>query len=112
MTIEQLFWVYETLRTLGFVLLAVATVSLSALFEKTVSCMSTVAAVTLIPYAITAFGLDAAKYADYTALLSGHEYITLLTASPLYGILFTVTVLTLTVGLFALCYRKWVRSTS
>ena len=112
LTIEQLFWVYETLRTLGFVLLAVATVSLSALFEKTVSCMSTVAAVTLIPYAITAFGLDAAKYADYTALLSGHEYITLLTASPLYGILFTVTVLTLTVGLFALCHRKWVRSTS
>ena len=112
MTVEQLFWVYEILRALGFILLAVATVSLSALFEKAVSCMSTVAAVTLIPYALHAFGLGAAKYADYTALLSGHEYITLLTASPLYGILFTAAVLGLTVGLFILCHRKWVGRTS
>ena len=109
-TIEQLFWIYESLRTLGFIVLAVATVSLSALLEKTVSCMSTIAAVTLVPYALTAFGLDEAKYVDFTALLSGHAYINLLSVSPLYGILFTAAVLILTVGLFSLCYRKWVGS--
>jgi len=109
-TIEQLFWIYESLRTLGFIVLAVATVFLSALLEKTVSCMSTIAAVTLVPYALTAFGLDEAKYVDFTALLSGHEYINLLSVSLLYGILFTAAVLILTVGLFSLCYRKWVGS--
>ena len=111
-TVEQLFWLYEIIRLLGVVLLSVVTVSLSVLFEKAVSCMSTVAAITLIPYVLTSFGLDVAKYADYTALLTGYEYIALLTVSSLYAILFTAAVLIGCSGLFILGYRKWVSSTS
>ena len=74
-TIHQYLMIFETIRVVGVVLLAILTASVSVMGKKPVNTMAVVALVTVIPFVFRTFGLEIAKYGDFTAILSGNEYM-------------------------------------
>ena len=108
MTIHQYLMLFETLRVVGVVLLGFITVAVSVPSKKSVNTMATVALVTIVPFVFRRFGLDFARYFDFTTLLSGHEYLTQSAGSALYFILFTAAVLAVCAALFAVSLGQWV----
>lgn len=109
-TIHQYLMIFEAVRVLGVMLLAVLTVSVSVMGKKPVNTMAVVALVTVIPFVFRKFGLEIAKYGDFTALLSGNEYMTMAHGAILYGILFTAVLLGGCGGVLLWAWRKWVKA--
>ena len=70
--------------------------------------MATVALVTVVPFVFRRFGLDFARYFDFTTLLSGHEYLAQSAGSAIYFVLFTAAVLAVCAILFAVSLGQWV----
>ena len=109
-TIHQYLMIFEAVRVLGVMLLAILTASVSVMGKKPVNTMAVVALVTVIPFVFRKFGLEIAKYGDFTALLSGNEYMTMAHGSVLYGILFTAVLLGGCAGVLWWAWRKWVKA--
>lgn len=59
------------LRLLGALILALLTTALSCLIRNTKLVLALTAAITLLPYALYYFGIELARYFDFTTLLSG-----------------------------------------
>ena len=78
--------------------------------KKPVNTMAVVALVTVIPFVFRTFGLEIAKYGDFTAILSGNEYMTMAHGAVLYGVLFTAVLLGGCGGLLWWAWRKWVKA--
>lgn len=109
-TIHQYLMIFETIRVVGVVLLAILTASVSVMGKKPVNTMAVVALVTVIPFVFRTFGLEIAKYGDFTALLSGNEYMIMAHGSVLYGILFTAVLLGGCGDVLWWAWRKWAKA--
>jgi hypothetical protein len=108
-TLNQYLMIFEVMRVVGIMLLAALIVSVSIMGKKSVNTMSVVALLTIVPFVFRSFGLEIAKYADFTTLLSGNEYLTMAHGSIIYGILFTTVLLGGVTGLVLWGWRKWVK---
>lgn len=108
-TLNQYLMIFEVMRVVGIMLLAALTVSVSIMGKKSVNTMSVVALLTIVPFVFRSFGLEIAKYADFTTLLSGNEYLTMAHGSIIYGILFTTVLLGGVAGLVLWGWRRWVK---
>lgn len=107
LSLRGFFFLYETVKALGFVLLAVLAVSASVLVRKAIHSMAVVLLATLVPFVLGYFGFDFAKFLDFTCLMSGSQYIRMSLESALYFVVFTICVLALTTGLTVWGCRKW-----
>lgn len=109
MTINQYTVFYEIIRVVGTVLLAVLTASVSVVMKKHVNTMAVVLGMTMLPHVLNGFGLPFAKNFDFTAVLSGHEYVCMSLESNLYCVLFTgIILIGIVVGIY-LARREWLR---
>ena len=105
----QYLLLHESIRIIGMILLSVLAVSVSVFLRKAVHAMAVTLLVTLIPFALRSFGFGFAKWLDFTALLSGGQYILLSIDSALYFILFSAFVLLASISMAVWGYVKWKR---
>lgn len=97
------------LRTLGALVLALLTTTLSCLLKNTKLVLALTAAITLLPYALYYFGIKHARYFDFTALLSGDRLWLTSWEQGSVALLvgFVAVVVAITAGLAAVSYRKF-----
>lgn len=107
LSLREFFFLYEGVKIVAFILLAVITVSMSILIRKSVHAMATTMLLTIVPFVLRYFGFGFAKYLDFTCLLSGSQYILMSLDSVLYFALFTLGVMILTIGVTMWGRVKW-----
>ena len=107
LSLREFFFLYEGVKIVAFILLAVITVSMSILIRKSVHAMATTMLLTIVPFVLRYFGFGFAKYLDFTCLLSGSQYLRMALDSTLYFVLFTVGMALLTVTVVAAGCKKW-----
>lgn len=97
------------MRLLASLLLSLLTASFSCLLRNTKLVLAIAAFVTMLPYALYYFGIQIARYFDFTAFLSGDRlWLTSLEQGSLAFLLaFTAAATALTASLAALSYRRF-----
>lgn len=97
------------LRTLGALVLALLTTTLSCLLKNTKLVLALTAAITLLPYALYYFGIKLARYFDFTELLSSDRLWLTSWEQGSVALLvgFAAVAVAITAGLTAVSYRKF-----
>ena len=109
MSLQEYLFMHEAIRILGVIILAVLAVSASVFLRKAVHAMAITLLVTLIPFVLRGFGFGFAKWLDFTALLSGGQYVLLSMESAIYFVLFSMVVLFATIAITVGGCVKWNR---
>ncbi len=108
MSLWQYFLVMTAVKYGGILLLTVILLGVSLLTKKTLSTLSVVAVVTIMPYLLRRLGLDVAWYADYTYLLDGNRYLVTAAEDHTYALCFTGAVVLAALGLTLISKFVWV----
>ncbi len=109
---EMALWQYYLLMTavkyVGILALTVILLGVSLLTKKTLSTLSVVAVITILPYLLRRLGLDVAWYADYTYLLDGNRYLVMAARNSKYALFFTGAVVLTTLVVTGISKFVWV----
>jgi hypothetical protein len=113
-TIVRYLLLFFALRIVGSVLLSVMICSLSELLRKSVAVMSVTVGATLFPSILGYFGLTAAKYVDFTGLLTSTQLFAVSAAMNLMGdmgflAVFTIIAAALTTAMSLIAKRTFTR---
>ena len=97
------------LRLLAALFLALIAFSLSCLVRNTKLVLALTAFLTMLPYALYYFGIQSARYFDFTTFLSGDRLwiLSLERGGVWWMLIFIGAVLALTAGLLTVSYRKF-----
>ncbi len=108
MTLWQYYLLMTAVKYAGILALTTILLGVSLLTKKTLSALSVVAVVTIMPYLLRRLGLDIAWYADYTYLLDGNHYLVTAAENPKYALFFTGAVVLAVVVLTLVAKLAWV----
>ncbi len=108
MTLWQYYLLMTAVKYAGILALTTILLGVSLLTKKTISTLSVVSVVTIMPYLLRRLGLDVAWYADYTYLLDGNRYLVTAAENGRYALFFTGAVVLVTLGLTWMAKFVWV----
>lgn len=108
-TVGQYLFLATAVRIIGAVLLALICTALSCILSNAKHALAVTAAVTLTPYALYYFGIQGARYFDFTALFSCDRLflISISHGGIAFFIIFIVIFSALASGLTVMAYRKF-----
>ncbi len=108
MTLWQYYLLMTAVKYAGILALTAVLLGVSMLTKKTLSTLSVVAVVTIMPYLLRRLGSDVAWYADYTYLLDGNRYLLTAAENGRYALFFTGAVVPVTICVTWIAKSVWV----
>ncbi len=108
MTLWQYYLLMTMVKYAGILALTAVLLGVSLLTKKTLSTLSVVAVVTIMPYLLRRLGPEVAWYADYTYLLDGNRYLLTAAENGRYALFFTGAVVPVTICVTWIAKSVWV----